>query len=88
MRTISLHISDQTAADLQTFHTAHRVALEKVTGWLGALREIHPASCTDKDCPTLRQIAVYEEEIAVGESLQRLHHDLLASIRFTPAEVE
>lgn len=88
MRTITLHVSEQTADALGLFHTAHRRTLEKVTECRDDLRKLHPANCGLENCLVSRQLESYDLEIAVAESLQRLHHDLLESLQFAAVEAE
>lgn len=88
MKTITIHVSDETADALRIFHAGHQAALQGVIEMRSTIADLHPESCVDDHCPALRQIASFDRDIAVGEILQRLHHDLLESLQFAQAEAE
>lgn len=88
MRTITIHVSEETAAALET--DASRLSKTEMyfKGMLMQLQAQHSDNCTIPNCATQAAIDEYERSIAIVGRVAMFQRDVLAAYRLAPAEVE
>lgn len=86
MRTVTIHVSDETAAHLALHREGHAKGIRIVKARLELLQAEYDAGCTDPDCEALHQIEVLKRSIDGMECVLRFYHDVLSSLQFAPVQ--
>jgi len=88
MRTITLHVSAETAAALEVDRGRLERAEKMLVGQMMVLEAQHPDSCVDPQCATIQAIETTKGSIELLHRVLKFEHDVLGAYRYAPAEVE
>jgi len=88
MKTITIHISEETARCLEADSGRLRKTDMYLNGILLQLRAQHPEDCQVENCQTAVAIEETVTSLEIVGRVQRFQHDVLAAYRLAPVEVE